>query len=274
LRWHLNLHLSRLLGICLAMAFFLALHPDSAGQEMPRTRKANPMTNEDVKRGMAQFQQSCGMCHGSGAKGTGSAPSLIDSSLVRHDENGNLIAKVIQEGRLDRGMPAFPTLTATQIADIVAFLHAKITVSDNRSAEGGAAGYSLTRLLTGNAEAGKQFFDGNGTCTKCHSATGDLAGIAKKYPPAELESRMLYPHVTKQTGTVSLPSGEKVTGQIIHLDAFDVAGLDASGNYRSWPLRPGVKVELDDPLRRHLELLTTYTDKDVHDLFAYLETLQ
>ena len=171
-------------------------------------------------------------------------------------------------------MPAFPTLTATQIADIVAFLHAKITVSDNRSAEGGAAGYSLTRLLTGNAEAGKQFFDGNGTCTKCHSATGDLAGIAKKYPPAELESRMLYPHVTKQTGTVSLPSGEKVTGQIIHLDAFDVAVLDASGNYRSWPLRPGVKVELDDPLRRHLELLTTYTDKDVHDLFAYLETLQ
>lgn len=274
MRWHMNLHFFRLLGICLGLASFVALHAYSIGQETPRIRKPNPMANEDAKRGMAQFQQSCAMCHGSGARGTGSAPSLIDSSLVRHDENGDLIAKVIREGRLDRGMPAFPTLTAPQIADIVAFLHAKITVSDNRSAVGAAGGYSLTRLLTGNAEAGKQFFNGEGTCTKCHSPSGDLAGVAKKYPPVELESRMLYPPAGKQTGTVSLPSGEKVTGQIIHLDAFDVAILDATGKYRSWPLREGVKVELDDPLRRHLELLKTYTDKDVHDLFAYLETLQ
>ena len=214
------------------------------------------------------------MCHGSGARGGGSAPSLIDSSLVRHDENGNLIAKVIQEGRPDRGMPAFPALTAAQVADIVAFLHAKISVSDLRSAIGPAGGYSLQRLLTGNAEAGKRFFNGEGSCAKCHSAAGDLEGVAKKYPPAELESRMLYPRLTSQTGTVTLPSGKKVTGRIIHLDAFDVAIVDAGGNYRSWPLRAGVTVEVDDPLRRHIELLTLYTDKEIHDLFAYLETLQ
>jgi cytochrome c oxidase cbb3-type subunit 3 len=50
--------------------------------------------------------------------------------------------------------------------------------------------------------------------------------------------------------------------------------MDAGGRYHSWPLRSGVTVELDDPLHQHLELLHTYTDKDIHDLFAYLETLQ
>ena len=55
---------------------------------------------------------------------------------------------------------------------------------------------------------------------------------------------------------------------------FDVAVVDAGGRYHSWPLRSGVTVELDDPLHQHLELLHTYNDKDIHDLFAYLETLQ
>jgi cytochrome c oxidase cbb3-type subunit 3 len=254
------------------MVLVLALPAEFAGQEAPRTGRSNPMAQENAQRGMTQFQQTCAMCHGSAARGTGSGPSLIDSSLVRHDESGNLITKIVQEGRPDRGMPAFPTLTTAQITDIVAFLHAKIVISDSTSAVGPAGGYSLKRLLTGNAQAGLDYFDR--TCTKCHSTSGDLAGIARKYLPAELEARMLYPRVAIDTGVVSLPSGERVKGQIVHLDAFDVAVVDAAGNYRSWPLRPGVKVELDDPLGQHLALLHTYTDKDIHDLFAYLETLQ
>ena len=272
MRCHVRPYFSSLWNIFFGMVLVLALTAEFAGQEMPRTGRANPMVQENVQRGLAQFQQTCGMCHGSGARGTGSGPSLVDSSLVRHDENGNLITKVIQEGRPDRGMPAFPALTTAQISDIVAFLHAKIVVSDSTSAVGPAGGYSLKRLLTGNAQAGKNFFDR--TCTKCHATSGDLAGIARKYPPAELEARMLYPRVASETGVVSLPSGEKVKGQIAHLDAFDVAIVDAGGNYRSWPLRPGVKVELADSLGQHLALLHIYTDKDIHDLFAYLETLQ
>jgi cytochrome c oxidase cbb3-type subunit 3 len=231
------------------------------------------MAREDVARGMRQFQQSCGMCHGSEAKG-GSGPNLIDSSLVRHDDNGNLIGKVIREGRPERGMPVFASFTDNQVMDIVTFLHAAIEASDNRSAAGPAGGYSLKRLLTGNAQAGKQFFNGEGGCATCHSISGDLAGIAKKYSPVELEGRILYPPVKTKTGVVTLPSGEKVNGEVLHLDVFYVAIRDAKGHYRSWPLGTGVKVELADPLHGHLELLSSYKDKDIHDVFAYLETLQ
>jgi cytochrome c oxidase cbb3-type subunit III len=48
---------------------------------------------------------------------------------------------------------------------------------------------------------------------------------------------------------------------------------DASGWYRSFA-RDKVKVELQDALTAHRELLGKLTQADVHNLFAYLETLK
>jgi cytochrome c oxidase cbb3-type subunit 3 len=232
----------------------------------------NPMTAPNVQRGSAQFQQSCAICHGTKATG-GTGPDLIESSLVRHDENGDLIGNVIREGRLDKGMPAFPLMNAAHISDIVAFLHARIEVTNSVESEGPVGGYSLKDLLTGNADAGRQYFYGTGKCATCHSPTGDLAGIARKYSPADLESRFLAPSNGQIIATVSLPSGEKVQGRLLHLDGFYVAVLNDEGHYRSWPLQQ-VKVQVHDPLAAHRELLQTYTDKDIHNVFSYLETLQ
>jgi cytochrome c oxidase cbb3-type subunit 3 len=259
------------LGLCFTAAL-LSLVSLSA-QDIAIPGKKNPMASENAQRGMKQFQQSCAMCHGTEAKG-GSGPNLIDSSLVRHDENGNLIGKVIRDGRPEKGMPSFSSFSDAQVADLVACLHAAIEASDNRSAGGPARGYSLKQLLTGNVEAGKQFFNGEGKCATCHSPSRDLAGIAKKYSPLELIDRILYPPDQTKTAVVSLPSGEKIKGKLLHLDAFYVAILDANGQYRSWPLEDKVTVEVEDPLKGHLELLNIYNDKDIHDLFAYLETLQ
>ena len=251
----------------LCLTFLLALSLSAAARA-----QSNPMDKEDVKRGNDTFQQSCAICHGTGARG-GSGVSLVDSSLVRHDVNGNLIAPVVQEGRPDKGMPAFPTLTASQLSDIAAFLHARIVVTSSVESHGPVGGYQLKRLLTGNIEAGKQFFNGEGKCATCHSPQKDLAGIANKYSPVELESRFLYPPVDLRTATISLPSNKRVSGRLVHLDAFYVAIVDEAGWYRSWPTH-AVKVEVEDPLSGHLELLSKYKDKDIHDVFSYLETLK
>jgi cytochrome c oxidase cbb3-type subunit 3 len=239
---------------------------------LPLAAQSDLMKHENVQRGNAKYQQSCSICHGTEAMG-GVGPNLTQSALVRHDENGNLIAPVIEEGRPDKGMPAFPLMTAGEVSDVVAFLHARVQLASVVSSEGLAGGYSLQQLLTGNADAGKQYFNGAGKCATCHSPTGDLAGIAKKYSPADLESGFLYPPHDLVTATVVLNSGKQIHGKLLHLDAFYVAILDPAGWYRSWPLRQ-VKVQVDDPLAEHLELLSQYTDKDIHDVFAYLETLQ
>lgn len=225
-----------------------------------------------TSKGHRIFEQNCSFCHGSDANGGGEGPSLIRSALVRHDESGNLIAPVIRNGRPEKGMPSF-SLSDDQIQAVVAFLHAQIAASDKRSAGLPPKDYSLKLLLTGNVQAGKSYFFGAGGCSRCHSPTGDLAHIASKYAPVDLETRFLYPSGAKKTATVAMRSGETVSGTVTHLDAFTIAIRDTSGWYRSWP-RSAVNIAIHDPLAAHGALLRKYTQQNVHDLFAYLETLQ
>jgi cytochrome c oxidase cbb3-type subunit 3 len=222
-----------------------------------------------VERGHKQFGQSCGFCHGADASGA-RAPDLIRSTLLAHDVMGDLIGEVVRHGRPDKGMPA-QSLTDQQISDIAAYLHERSAESIRSS--GLPNVYPVEKLLTGNAEAGKTFFNGTGRCSTCHSATGDLNGVAKKYTPIELEARMLYPYGKKPTATVTLPSGEVIKGTVVRQDEFEVALRDASGWYRSFA-RDKVKVEIQDPLAAHQELLPRLSQAEMHNLFAYLTTLK
>ena len=151
------------------------------------------------------------------------------------------------------------------------FLHARAAeaIRSNRL----PSVYPVERLLTGNAEAGKSFFNGAGGCNKCHSPTGDLNKVASKYSPMDLEAHMLYPEGRHTTAVVTLPSGEQIKGPLAHIDDFEISLRDDSGWYRSFS-RDRVKVEIQDPLAAHRELLGKLTQEDVHNLFAYLESLK
>jgi len=220
-----------------------------------------------VERGRKQFEQACGFCHGNDATGA-RGPDLIRSKMVNIDRAGLLIGSVIRNGSVDKGMPAFD-YTKEQISDLAAFLHYRIQAAlDSAHVPGD---YPLKKLLTGNADAGKGYFSEH--CVQCHSPTGDLAGIARRYTPINLEARFLYPGGKQRSVTITLPSGGQVSGTLAQIDEFNVALRDSSGWYRSWP-RSSVKVEVHDPLEQHRVLLSQYTDADVHNLFAYLETLK
>jgi cytochrome c oxidase cbb3-type subunit III len=231
---------------------------------------ASAQQHQPAPRGQKEFVQSCGFCHGDDATGS-RAPDLVRSPLVNKDLGGDLIAPVIRGGRPDKGMPALPLPDAT-IQDIVAFLHARVVAAAKSSHVGGD--YPLERLLTGNAEAGRAYFNGAGKCASCHSPSGDLAHIATRYAPLYLEERILAPRQRSDaTVTVATSSGEQTAGKLDHLDEFSVSLHDSDGWYHSWP-RSQVKVSVHDPLQAHRDLLTKYTDEDIHNLFAYLETLK
>jgi cytochrome c oxidase cbb3-type subunit III len=167
-------------------------------------------------------------------------------------------------------MPRFDR-SDLQIAGLVAFIHTQQNLALTR--KGGRKGVDVADLQTGNAEAGKQYFDGAGGCANCHSPTGDLAGIASRYRCLELEEQMLYPAHAKSTVTVTLASGQAITGTLAYLDEFTVGLIDPTGSYRSW--RTGdVKYRVDAPVNAHVELFSKYTDADIHNLMAYLQTLR
>ncbi len=219
--------------------------------------------------GKAQFQQTCGFCHGLDGRGGASGPDLIRSTLVSHDEGGDLIGPVVRNGRPDKGMPAFQ-LSDLEIRNIAGFLHAE--------AKGAASvaqhlplDYPVDKLLVGNAEQGQAYFAVN--CVQCHSVTGDLSHLAAKYKPFDLQTRIVFPSGAKRTLAVRDASGKGFQGEEVYSDEFVITLRDSERWVHTWR-RQDVTVEITDPLAAHEKLLEKYSDKNIHDLFAYLETLK
>ncbi|HTX34541.1 MAG TPA: cytochrome c [Bryobacteraceae bacterium] len=221
-------------------------------------------------RGEKIYAPNCAFCHGEKARG-GEGPNLIRSAVVLDDEKGELIAPTIRKGRPDQGMPAFPNFSDAELHDLAQYLHLQVELVANRGL------YKRLNIVTGNAAAGEAYFNGAGGCKSCHSPTGDLAHIGSRYQPDQLQSRFVWPGGGRgahaQKVAVTLTNGQTVTGTLRHIDDFDISLTDAAGNYRSWP-RQAVKVEIEDRLEGHRKLLDKYTDRDMHDLTAYLVTLK
>jgi cytochrome c oxidase cbb3-type subunit III len=232
-------------------------------------RRAELKPSPAVERGQKTYDGNCAFCHGEDATG-GRGPDLVRSPLVAHDKAGDQIGPVILNGRPSKGMPPLH-MSDAQIKDIAEFLHYR--QAESLASAQVPSDYALKWMLTGNAAAGREFFNGAGKCNDCHSPTGDLAHVATKYPPLELESQMLYPRGVQRTVTVTLPSGKTIEGSLDHLDEFTVALHDSAGWYRSFALDQ-VKVNVHDPLAAHRQLLDKLTQADVHNLFAYMETLK
>jgi cytochrome c oxidase cbb3-type subunit 3 len=247
---------------CAAAAFAIHCAAAFAFAQTPK----NPL----LETGNSLFQQNCAFCHGRDAGGGETGPDLTRSKAVADDVAGSKIAAILSNGIPDKGMPKF-TLPENDVAALVAFIHDAKTKAEAQ--KGGRRGVDVTDLQTGDAEAGKKYFNGTGGCAGCHSPTGDFAGLAKRHGGLSLEQRMLYPPNGVTKVTVTLPNGESVTGKLVRRDEFTIALRDASGRYRSW-FTNRVKYTVDAPAEAHVDLLAKYTDADIHNLMAYLQTLQ
>ncbi len=241
--------------------------------------QAIPVNPVSANRGAQLFAQSCSQCHGADARGTATAPDLIRSLVVLHDRaqqlHGTTLAPVLKQ------QPEHNfNFTPEQLADLSEFLTREIN-GILRS------GYSNrpTNMLSGDPKAGEAYFNGAGGCNKCHSVTGDLAGIATRYDPPALQQKFVFPqagfgrgrggaNAPKPQVTITLPSGETINGTLVRIDDFNVTLLDSSGQRHTFARIPGTKVDVTDPYAAHVALLDEYTNADIHNLTAYLETLK
>ncbi len=247
-----------------------AANADKQGAENQSAPAQKSYPPELVRNGRDLFRQDCSFCHGRDAGGGETGPDLTRSKLVTADVDGDKIGPVVRGGRPDKGMPPFDR-SEDQIAGLVAFIHTQQNRALTRT--GGRKGVDVSDLQTGNAEAGKRYFEGAGGCATCHSPTGDLAGINSRYRGLELEEQMLYPRHAKSKVTVTLASGQTISGTLAYRDEFTIGLIDPAGTYRSWRTSD-VQYKIDAPANAHVELFNKYTDDDIHNLMAYLQSLR
>ena len=258
-----------------------------AGQQNERSQRLYPALQrppgdpEVVARGETLYGINCRACHGMDLRGGDlGGPNLLRSQLVLRDEAGELMGPVIRDGQSGPGgsyMPPVP-LSDEDVEAVVTYVH---DVLGTASRQGGPPlGEELELdILVGDAAAGRTYFAEQ--CAACHSPTGDLEGIATRIPtPKELQNTWVRggdrnterPPVTV---AVTLASGERIEGELERLNDFLVVLTDGDGRHRSFG-RDGdtPRVELDDPMAAHREMLQVYRDADIHDVTAYLVTLK
>lgn len=185
------------------------------------------------------IQFGCAYCHGVdlGVR-NGEAADLRHSVLVGRDQNGDLIGPLLRAGIPQTPklspMPQFSDLSDAQIADLVRWIH--YARQQGQYNELSAAKESVP----GSAAAGKEYFEK--ACASCHSAEGDFAKIGAKNDPASLKTHLLRPEFLNKP--------------------------------QSWKLEQLHDVKTAAARQRHLSLLENYSEQQVANLLAYLETLK
>ena len=247
-----------------------AMAGGSAGL-FPTRPPGNPAA---IGRGKISFGTNCAYCHGEDVRGgENGGTNLLRSDFTMKDKNGEMIDQFLKSDTPEHKF----SFTPDQVSDIAAFIHSfRLSSRD-------PGRMRPPTILVGDAKAGQAYFALK--CASCHSVTGDLMGIGARYPEVQtLQQTWLMPLVyggrgpavaNKVTVTVTLADGKTFQGKMGRIDDFIVTLTEADGTARSFR-RDGdkPKVDVHDPMKPHRDLLPGYSDRDIHNLTAYLETVK
>jgi len=251
-----------------------------------------------IERGKTLFDVNCRLCHGADLRGGDmGGVNLLRSQLVLNDKDGELILPVVQNGRQNPGMPVMPPfpLPPEDVKAIAEYVHSVVATARPQGAPPPGAEVPLN-IVVGDAKAGAAYFASK--CASCHSATGDLQGIATRVSePVQLQNLWVAgigggggrggrgtaagaaptEAASRRPVTVAVTTadGQRVEGRLDRIDDFIVTLTPADGMQRTFRRVGDVpKIEITDPLQGHKKLFLQYTDKDIHDVTAYLVTLK
>ena len=269
--------------------------PPSTVRQIPRSPVVDQAAHD---RGRALWAMHCIDCHGSQARGSDTGPNIIRTKTVNFDRTaadaGSVLGPFLQAGHPTQSQKPSASFTGEEVAALAHFLRQK--VNDTMR---GSALFTVGDIVVGDARAGEAYFNGEGRCTTCHTATDrNLAGIATRIPePVDLQQRMLFPGgggrgrggrgagpaapgtaaaVDRNAITVTIApaSGQSLSGTLVEESDFYITIRQADGSLRAVRRTPGMKVTRVNPLQAHIDFLDALSDTQIHDLVAYLVTLK
>ena len=261
-----------------------------AVRQIPRSPVVDQAAHD---RGRALWASHCIDCHGSQARGSETGPNIIRTKTVNFDrmaeQAGSVLGPFLKAGHPTQSKKPSASFTDEEIVSLANFLRQR--VNDTMR---GAAVFTVGDIVIGDPKAGDAYFNGEGGCATCHNATtGSLSGVATRIPePVDLQQRMLFPggggrgrgrgappagaapDPNAVTVTITPASGPAVSGVLVEESDFYITVRDADGTIRTVRRTAGMKVAKTNPLQAHIDLLDRISDKQIHDLVAYLETLK
>lgn len=238
-------------------------------------------------RGKSLYEMSCQSCHAADLRGA-TGPNLLRSQAVLSDKEGELLDPIVK-GSLPN-MKAID-MSADDLKTLAIYIHDVVRTARNQGAPP-REGVPVETTLVGDAGAGKAYFTAK--CAACHSVTGDLQNIGNRMPDAKtLQNFWVSGGVVGGSGggrgrggrgaandprtptaTITLASGTKIEGPLVNIDDFTVTVALQDGTLRTIQRDARTKVDVKDPLDAHRALWTAITDKDMHDVTAYLATVK
>ena len=239
-----------------------------------------------VERGKQVYSVACRSCHGPDLRGGDmGGPNLLRSPVMLNDRNGELLSPILRGARANAGMPAID-LSEGDMTAVALYVHSVLATARAQGAPPVGEVPALN-ILVGDAAAGEKYFADK--CASCHSTSGDLRGIgARVADPVQLQNLWVAGGRNDRnneagdssgrrevTATITPAAGPRVEGRLERIDDFIVSIVLSDGTRRTFRrVDDSPKVEINDPLAAHRKLLETYTDRDMHNVTAYLVTLK
>ena len=209
-------------------------------------------------------------------------PNLLRSQVMLNDDKGERLLPIVQGSRAR--MPAIG-LPPDDVLAVAAYVHSVLAQGRAQGAPPSAPPVALN-ILVGDGTQGQAYFAAK--CSSCHSTTGDLQGIGSRVTDA-VELQNLWVGGGRQdpidpmspasrrdvTVVVSPVAGPRLEGRLDRIDDFTLTVMLPDGRRQTIRRMGDVpRVEIRDPLSAHRQLLQTYTDRDIHNVTAYLVSVK
>ena len=265
-------------GVCVGLFLLAALAPAPDPAPAPGPTATPAPDAAALAEGQALFRGLCSGCHGGAGRG-GKGPDLTDQRWIHGGTDAD-IAGVIQNGVPKTTMKKLgESLKPEQIQRLVAYI---------RSLARSPGESTWKPYMAGDPQAGRKlFFDLQGRiqCAKCHAVGGEggrvgpaLDRIASRRAPEFLIESIVLPSqdiAPEFEGVVvATKDGRVITGLRVSESNFNVQLREENGRFHSFFKRD---LESWTVLKKSMmpdNFAEQLTVKELHDLFAYLMTLE
>jgi len=223
----------------------------------------------DIAFGAQIFAVQCTQCHG--ATGDQVAGVNLRTGQFRSAATDTYLTNVITTGVPARGMPSFAKLTPSEMQGLVAYIRNMNT-------------FDAKAVPVGDAQRGRQVFEGKGACTTCHRVDGRGAGLApdlgligRERTASALQTSIVDP--TSAMLPINRPvrivtkTGTTLSGRRLNEDTYTVQIVDDQGRLGSFVKNDlkEFRVLTESPMPSYKGKLTS---EEVSDLVAYLLSLK